>query len=169
MTQLDPNAIDKTFDTLQLHELLQQTRQAQHLTLETVSSQLNISVEQLQFLESDGLDPLNLTPFERGYVRNYAALLQIPREKYEYFFPQNKDMASQLHSVNRYYSFEDSKPFFSRPLGRALIYVLVLGMIGAVLWLLWPQAGLNTAAEQADLRLQAPNPAVIEPLPPLSE
>ncbi|QKI88768.1 helix-turn-helix domain-containing protein [Thiomicrorhabdus xiamenensis] len=156
MTQVDNAAAEKTIETIQLHELLRQTRESQHLTLEMASSQLNMSLDQLNFLESGDLDPLNLTPFERGYVRNYAAMLEIPSEKVESYFPSNTEVVSDLHSVQRYYSYDDQKPFFARAIGRLLIYTLGLAVIAAILWLVWPESTSTLTAEEPAQQLLTP-------------
>lgn len=137
MSEVERMGSEQSIDTMALNVLLRQTREEQHLTLDTVSSQLNMSLQQLNHLESDELDPTTMSPFERGYVRNYAAMLQIPSEKIEHFFPQS-EVVSDLHSVQRYYSYDDKKPFFARPMGRALVYLLGLGVIIFLLWMVWP-------------------------------
>ncbi|BBP46487.1 hypothetical protein THMIRHAS_18600 [Thiosulfatimonas sediminis] len=148
-------ASEQSIDTMALNVLLRQTREAQHLTLDTVSSQLNMSLQQLSRLESDDLEPTTMTPFERGYVRNYAAMLNIPTEQIEHYFPSNQ-VVSDLHSVQRYYSFDDKKPFFARPAGRSFIYLLGIAVVALLLWLLWPKNTTSQPSPQPEAQLLSP-------------
>jgi len=156
MSEVERVASEQSIDTMALNVLLREAREAQHLTLDTVSSQLNMSLQQLNRLESDELEPTSMSPFERGYVRNYAAMLNIPSEQIEHYFPQS-EVVSDLHSVQRYYSYEDKKPFFARPAGRALVYLFGIGVIAFLLWMVWPD---NSKTEVN----QAPTEQLLSPL-----
>lgn len=155
MSEKEQMASEQSIDTMALNVLLREAREAQHLTLDTVSSQLNMSLQQLQRLEDDDLDPTTMSPFERGYVRNYAAMLQIPSAQIEHYFPQS-EVVSDLHSVQRYYSFDENKPFFARPAGRALIYLIGVAVIAFLLWMVWPDNNENVLDQAPAEQLLSP-------------
>lgn len=115
-------------ESASLNTLLSRTREAQGLSLEQVSKSLNLSLEQLENLEKDGLEPENLSTFERGYARNYARLLSIEDDLIDGYFSGCNHHYSALHSVKKY-SCSTHKPL----LGRAIIkWLVIFALIGLV-------------------------------------
>ena len=57
--------------------LLRAARSERGMSIEEVSRQLRLSVRQITALEEDDYDKLSSTTFLRGFVRNYAKLLQM--------------------------------------------------------------------------------------------
>ena len=57
--------------------LLRAARSDRGMSIEEVSRQLRLSVRQITALEEDDYDKLSSTTFLRGFVRNYAKLLQM--------------------------------------------------------------------------------------------
>ena len=111
-----------------LHALLSSTREAQGLSLEQVSKQLNLSLEQLENLEKEGLDPEKLSTFERGYVRNYARLLGIDEASIERYFAGCHYQYSSLHSV-KVYGCPTHKPLLGRSIIKWLFALILVGLI----------------------------------------
>ncbi|GKT11721.1 MAG: cytoskeleton protein RodZ [Thiomicrorhabdus sp.] len=120
-----------------LNELFIKSREAKGLSLDTVASQLNMSVEQLEKLEGNSFNPTNLTIFERGYVRNYAALLEIESDVFELYFPESNSVCSELHSVQRY-SGPANKPLFNTALFKGLFAMGIAGLIVLLVWINMP-------------------------------
>ncbi|MDE2584277.1 MAG: helix-turn-helix domain-containing protein [Betaproteobacteria bacterium] len=60
-----------------LGELLRQGREARHLSLADVAQMLKISARQVEALERDNWSALPGQTFVRGFVRNYARLVQL--------------------------------------------------------------------------------------------
>lgn len=115
-----------------LSDKLTQAREDKGMTLESVADQLNLSVSQLKMLENPELDLAKLTPFERGYIRNYAQFLELDISEYEAQFPSGLTVGSDLQSVQRY-SYKTSKPLMSRGwvkmIGFILLAILAFWMI----------------------------------------
>ncbi|VAW49812.1 hypothetical protein MNBD_GAMMA04-1224 [hydrothermal vent metagenome] len=125
--------VDETTETVvPLNTLLSQARQARDLSLDKVASQLNLSITQLEKLEENSLNPTQLSTFKRGYVRNYARLLDIEPEVIDRYFLNCDYGYSELHSVD-VYGCPTHKPL----LGRLIIkWLLILGLIGLVVVLM---------------------------------
>lgn len=92
---------------------LKQAREEQALSLETVADKLNLSVEQVNNIETNQQNIAQLSPFERGYIRNYAHLLGLDITPFANEFPDGAGVGSELHSVQRY-NYKVSKPIASR-------------------------------------------------------
>ncbi|MCF6345754.1 MAG: helix-turn-helix domain-containing protein [Thiomicrorhabdus sp.] len=121
-------------ESTSLNALLSSTREAQGLSLEQASRRLNLSLEQLEKLEKNGLEPEKLSTFERGYVRNYARLLGLEEALIDHYFVDCHHKYSTLHSVKEY-GCSTQKPL----LGRSIIkWLFVLALVGLVLLLTVP-------------------------------
>jgi len=108
---------------------LKALREEQGLSIEAVAEKLNLSVEQIAKLEQLNSTFDELTPFERGYIRNYAGLVGLDLKEFEEQFPDGIGVGSDLFSVQRY-SYKVSKPIMSRGWVKKLFYlVIVIGLI----------------------------------------
>lgn len=110
---------------------LKQTREQQGLTIEGVAETLNLSEEQISELEHDVADVKELSPFQRGYLRNYANLLGMDLTEIEAQFPDGIAVGSDLYSVQRY-SYKVSKPLMGRGWFKALIWLIFIAAIAIV-------------------------------------
>lgn len=151
-----------------LNQLLLLQREEKKLSIEEVADRLNLSVEQVEWMETETLDPEKMTPFERGYVRNYAGLLGINEKDYSDFSPTGEQVPTELHSVKRYNSFEDKKPFIGASLIKKFFFLIVLG---AVVWLLyqaWPD-GADIEGEMVNILQPALENTPKLPIPELEK
>jgi len=62
-------------------QILRETRETQHLTLDDVALRLRLMHRQIVAMEADDFQSLGQPVFARGFVRNYARLLGIPPEE----------------------------------------------------------------------------------------
>lgn len=120
---------DKTVIETPLNRKLIEAREAKGLSEEDVCIKLKLSHTQINKLESETLIPAELTFFERGYVRNYAILLELEPAEYEYFFPEGSMLKNQLHSVKRY-SVPVGKPLLGSFFVKILLIILIMAVIG---------------------------------------
>lgn len=123
-----------------LSEVLQHARVQQGLSLEAIAEQLNLSLEQIMQMESDAFDPALLTPFERGYVRNYAAILDVDPSVYQPYFPDVIGVSSELLSTKRF-NYPAKEHLIGHRFSRFLKWLFWLGLLLVILWLgitLWP-------------------------------
>jgi cytoskeleton protein RodZ len=121
-------AEDVSENTIPLNRVLATSREAQGLNLEHIASQLNLAPAQLEKLENDTLDPEKLSTFERGYVRNYASLLQIDPAVIDHYFLGCDYGYSELHSVKKY-GCTTHKPLLGRGIVKWLLGLVLLGLL----------------------------------------
>ncbi len=147
---------EKTVIEIPLNQKLVEAREAKGLSKEDVCSQLNLSLVQLDKLESDSLDPAELTFFERGYVRNYATFLEMDKAEYEHFFPQGSDVHSELHSVRRY-SVPVDKPLLGSLFIKLLLIIVIILAVGFMVnELLSRDVQTDNLLEQVESQLDVP-------------
>lgn len=115
-----------------LPEMLKKARESQALTLEMVSERLKLTKSQLALFESPDLELSDLTPFQRGYLRNYADILSIDISVFEKDFPQGSLVSSDLSRVEKVDASQ--APVVTVKLMRWGIWILVL-LILVVLFL----------------------------------
>lgn len=144
----------------QLVELLQKARKLQNITIGEAAERLNLSAKQLEKFEEPDLDLKKLSAFERGYLRNYAFLLDVNLEKFEIEFPRGLSVGSELQSIQRD-NFKTRKPI---KIGWFLKLVIFVGLIFLVVWGLsilgfdFSQLDLGKTLEKAsEIALPKPN------------
>lgn len=144
-----------------LSEKLKQAREDQGWTLETVAEKLNLSVEQIAKLESMNTDLADLTPFERGYIRNYASLLEVSIEEFESEFPSGTVVGSDLQSVERY-SYKVSKPIMSRSWVKMVFYIVIFVVVAWVVSVLDLSLSDFTETQQSETASEILLPSIDE-------
>ncbi|MDC8445575.1 MAG: DUF4115 domain-containing protein [Nitrosomonas sp.] len=73
----DANILDTASLVQGVGRMLRQAREARKMSIEEVSRQLRISVQQVEAIEKEDFDALPGRTFVRGFVRNYASLMQL--------------------------------------------------------------------------------------------
>lgn len=95
-----PNTPEVSSDTRpKLAIILKSARQSKGMTLAEAAEQLRVRESTLQVFEGAELDCSELSAFERGYLRNYAALLGVSLEEFEHQFPDSYLLSSNLSRV----------------------------------------------------------------------
>lgn len=115
----------------QLSQSLAAARQQKKWSLEDVVERLKISQKHLSYFESDALDMAQLDPFQRGYLRNYAELLDVDIEPFEQVFPVGGAVSSDLQSVEQ--SDSHVEPVISTKLLKFLISIFIIALIVVLL------------------------------------
>lgn len=105
-----------------------EARKQKKMSLQDVASKLNLSVDKLQALESEQLDLAKLNNFERGYLRNYAAYLELDISHYEAQFPTGSQIGSELQSMNRF-SDEIPAPIVKTSWVKRIYYLLIILLV----------------------------------------
>jgi cytoskeleton protein RodZ len=158
-------AQDATADTLSEYRsrcggALRTHREKQGLSVQTVASRLRLSVKQIEALEADNFEALPEATIARGFIRNYAKLLEINVEPlldaYNVLVPSKSPhsftVQPALYANSRQYKESEIKrwiPFLAAAL-------LALGV-----WLLY-QSYIQKPSPVAPTASQLPAP---EPLP----
>lgn len=119
-----------------LGEILLKARNAKKLTQKDVSNNLRISIKQITALETDDFAQLPDAMITRGFIRNYARLLEINAEpllaSYRAQIPDKAPAKLSVHSsMKTVMSGKDSQPW--------LIYILssILVLLFLLAWLFY--------------------------------
>ena len=113
--------------TESIAELLRSKRLEQKLSLEEVAERLKLTVARMEQLEKiRDLD--GVTPFDRGHIRNYAALLKVDLSRFELPIKQAQNLSSELKSVEQQ-DLDFATPEMSKWVV-TLVMVLVLLVVG---------------------------------------
>lgn len=110
-----------------LSQSLRSAREQKKLSVEDLAEQLKISASHIQYFEGDHLDLTELDPFQRGYLRNYAKLLNVDITPYKSDFPEVVEVGSSLQSVDL--EEHATKPIISIAMMRLLSTLAVIGII----------------------------------------
>lgn len=86
--------------TESIAELLRSKRLEQKLSLEEVAERLKLTIARIEQLEQiRNLE--GVTPFDRGHIRNYAALLKVDLSRFELPLQEAQNLSSELKSVEQ--------------------------------------------------------------------
>lgn len=124
-------AVDNTMTMAGVGRLLLEAREQAGLTREEVAAQLRLSVRQIAALETGNMEALPGTTFVRGFIRNYAKLLQIDAQP---LLDALSDFAPATHIRlgTENILIEDSKQSHGRTY--LLIGMLLLLLLVAAIW-----------------------------------
>lgn len=117
-----------------LGETLLAARNTKNLTLKDVSNNLRISIKQITALETNDFSVLPEAMITRGFIRNYARLLDIDAEpllaSYRARMPDKLPHAISVQSTtNQVMSGKESQPWLMYILGSILILLFVLAWL----------------------------------------
>ena len=151
-------------------QALAEARAARNLSVADVALQLKLSVSQIVALEADAYDKLPGPVFVRGFVRNYARLLELDADALAdtVDLPQVSRPASAAVPQSRNIPFPERRPANWRP------YALVLAMlIGAVvlfeLYFSAPPVMMVSAVSPQPVSVPATPAPPAAPVDPLSQ
>lgn len=152
---------------LDLGAALRKRREHKGLELEDIALRIKVSAKNLRAIEAGSQEGLPQPVFTRGFIRSYAQVLEMDREEVESLlreaFPD--DLVNNINAERTTDAREQSvginSPVVPRKLFAALGLLLLLGAIGAGVWLYL--GGLDKltgggvpAAREAAQRPQAP-------------
>lgn len=107
---------------------LRTAREAAGLTQAEIASRMRLSVSYIRALEADDYDRLPKAAFVRGYIKNYAKLVNLPGDELANLYQQ---MAEESRPQ------EVSTPPAAEP-DRRLWWIGGAAGFALVIWLLWP-------------------------------
>ncbi|MCL2871662.1 MAG: DUF4115 domain-containing protein [Betaproteobacteria bacterium] len=138
----EPNAPSKTLPEGNAGALLKTAREAAGLSIDNASRLLKLAPRQIQALEQQDFDLLPPRTFVRGFIRNYARLLNIdadtvlgalPPEDPQVLSPAAFSVKKPMHTMSVLPSY-DKKP---SNFWKGLSVVVVLAVLAGVLYS-WP-------------------------------
>ena len=146
---------------------LAEARAARNLTVAEVAQQLKLSATQVKALEADAYDRLPGPVFVRGFVRNYARLLDLDAEALAgtVELPHVPSPASAAIPLSRNIPFPEKGRTNWVPY--ALVLVLIVGAV--VLFEIFFSAPSAVVVSAVTPKPAVVAPVVVEPLPPVKE
>ncbi|MEZ0232456.1 MAG: RodZ domain-containing protein [Methylophilaceae bacterium] len=128
--ELNANFEAASAPSAKLGVLLQAAREEKKLSLEDVSNRLRLSLRQIKALESDDFAILPEATITRGFIRNYARLLEINPEPlldiYRVYAPSEVSHSITLQSANILIS-STRKPVWIKYIVGSILIALALG------------------------------------------
>lgn len=166
---------------------LKAARETQGLSIHEVSSQLRLGIKQIQAIEQDDFDKLPQPSIVRGFIRNYARLLNVDvqpiLEAYQRIVPNNAPLPLNVRS-NGKSSVIDQPSGTLRP-QRVLILLFILALVAAAAYFyinqikphglkdisLAPEAIESSNSTEQEIALPPPEPALenVDTVPPAAE
>jgi cytoskeleton protein RodZ len=145
---------------------LAEARAARNLTLAEVAQQLKLSATQVEALEADAYDRLPGPVFVRGFVRNYARLLELDAEALvsQLELPHVSPPASAAIPLSRNIPFPEQGRTSWVPYALVLALVVVAVVLFEAFFSVPPAAVISVVTPQP-----AAEPAVAQPAVPLKE
>lgn len=126
-------------------EQLKQARESKNLSERDAANKLHLSASYLRALEADDFDHLPEATFIKGYIRNYARLLDLPAEElvaaFESMRPPEQIPADSLQSIR------PTREMKQRVASAVILLIIVIVALLAW-WLMTPNAKQGTAADQ---------------------
>ncbi|HYN55211.1 MAG TPA: helix-turn-helix domain-containing protein, partial [Methylotenera sp.] len=132
-----------------LGEVLLEARNAKKLTQKDVSNNLRISIKQITALETDDFALLPDAMITRGFIRNYARLLEIDAEpllaSYRAQMPDKAPAKLSVHtSMNTVMPGKDNQPWLIYILSSILILFFLLAWLFYVDYMPKPAADMQS-------------------------
>jgi len=153
--------------------MLRNARLARKMSVEEVSRQLRISVEQVEAIEKENFNVLPGRTFVRGFVRNYANLMQLDATSIVQLLPGPTTTVSHIeHTPFKIQEMRPSSRDGRGPSSLVLI-IVVLAFLAVVAFFLYQRMPLGQSTEeiktdltvqqkdgQASVELELPLPAL---------
>jgi cytoskeleton protein RodZ len=122
-------------------EMLKESRNAQGLSLEQISTELRIEVPQLEALEGDRFERIGVPVFVKGYLRQYGTRLGLdPRDLLAQYYAQTSLKEVQIQP-SKTIKLRDERQITVWVIAALAILVVVVGLAA---W--WVGAGGSTVA-----------------------
>jgi len=151
--------------------LLRNARQERNMSVDDVSRQLRLSVQQVEAIEKEDYEKLPGRVFLRGFIRNYANLVKLDAAPIIQLLPDQSPVVSPIERTPfkiKEISFSSSQ---DKNGNRLIFFVLALIFFALIVYLVFPDDGwrnkseerINTPVElntgQATMQLDLPLPS----------
>ena len=141
----------ETLARLEIGARLKAAREARGLDRKDVAQRLRLDVHIIEALETDDLERLPARTFVRGYLRNYARLVELDEKLVAEALPEAE--ATPASALKRRHGFRG--PVAGPALGRWFGYLLLLALLAALVLFAYP--ALNRVWEQWGELVPAPD------------
>jgi len=169
------NAIDSASVVQSVGHLLRNARTVKGLSIDDVSRQLRLSAQQIEAIEKEDFEKLPGRTFLRGFIRNYANLVQLNPVPLLQMLPESTRVISTYERTpfkNKQISFSSNR---EKPGNHSLIIAIILFVIILGAYLLFENGGWNknsdisaesvetkTESATASVEIQLPLPGVVK-------
>ncbi|MBK7492555.1 MAG: helix-turn-helix domain-containing protein [Nitrosomonas sp.] len=169
------NAIDSASVVQSVGHLLRNARTAKGLSIDDVSWQLRLSAQQIEAIEKEDFEKLPGRTFLRGFIRNYANLVQLNPVPLLQMLPESTRVISTYERTpfkNKQISFSSNR---EKPGNHSLIIAIILFVIILGAYFLFENGGWNknsdisaesvetkTESATASVEIQLPLPGVVK-------
>jgi len=172
------NAIDSASVVQSVGHLLRNARTAKGLSIDDVSRQLRLSAQQIEAIEKEDFEKLPGRTFLRGFIRNYANLVQLDPIPLLQMLPESTRVISTYERTpfkNKQISFSSNR---EKPGNHSLIIAIILFAIILGAYFLFENGGWNknsdisaaseetketkTESATASVEIQLPLPGVVK-------
>ena len=169
------NAIDSASVVQSVGHLLRNARTAKGLSIDDVSRQLRLSSQQIEAIEKEDFEKLPGRTFLRGFIRNYANLVQLDPFPLLQMLPESTRVISTYERTpfkNKQISFSSNR---EKPGNHSWIIAIILFVIILGAYFLFENGGWNknsdisaaseetkTESATASVQIQLPLPGVVK-------
>jgi cytoskeleton protein RodZ len=137
------NGIDSASVVQSIGHLLRNARTAKGLSIDDVSRQLRLSAQQIEAIEKEDFERLPGRTFLRGFIRNYANLVQLDPAPLMQMLPESTRVVSTYERTpfkNKQISFSSNR---EKPGNHSLIIASILFVIVLGAYFLFENGGWN--------------------------
>jgi cytoskeleton protein RodZ len=138
-------------------------RERQNLSLQQVSSELNLPVKVLSVIESASPQSFHNPVFLRGYIRTYAKHLKLDPDYYANLYASLPGIDLKPTEIRSTTSVQERDPSRS-PFMKLFTWVFVLAIIAVIIWWSREQYGLTPPpASPSPSDITEPSPDIFDP------
>lgn len=168
----EPNTIDSASVVQSVGHILRRARVAKGMSIDDVSRQLRLSVQQIGAIEKEDFEKLPGRTFLRGFIRNYANLVQLDPVPLLQLIPESAPVISTYERTpfkNKQISFASNRESSgnNRLITVIVLFVMILG--GYFIFEDNNKSDNNsvnnevkTDAEKTSVEIQLPLPAAVK-------
>ena len=128
--------------------LLRNARRARNMSVDDVSRQLRLSVQQIEAIEKEDYEKLPGRVFLRGFIRNYANLVKLDPVPIIQLLPDQSPIVSPIERT----PFKIKEISFSsnqdRNWNRLIIITLAMVFLALIIYLVYPDEGWRRKSEE---------------------
>ncbi|SES69398.1 cytoskeleton protein RodZ [Nitrosomonas marina] len=154
----DHRVLDSASIVHGIGHMLQNARVSRNMSVEEVSRQLRISVQQVEAIEKENFDELPGRTFVRGFVRNYANLMQLDSAAIVQLLPGPTTTVSHIEHTP--FKVQEMKPSSrnGKGIGSTVPIIVILVFLAATGFFLFEKFPFwRQAVQSSDMAIQNQN------------
>jgi len=178
MNDSNEQSVTETSAAISVGQNLKSAREAKNLDIEDICSYLRLSRRQVVALESDDFSALPEPAITRGFIRNYARMLELDAEPlleaYRNFSASEQPRPISIQSENIRIPGNDKRPWLLYVFASVLIVLLVTAWVIYVDYIPKPSNEVQYVPSETEIEAAASNAEalpvkLVDPLPASGE